>query len=432
MKRQISLKLFITLAFLSLAVVLVIGYSFLSAHYYKLGMITITANDMEMAAQAYIEEVPFAKRDKLNNFRGFKIARSWSQLPDNVQRSFWGPPTEPGFSIGEEGQHWLRSPDLIHFLYMYRNSDETLFVNLQVSKATIPALIDRYIAESRKMLLVISTSIAGLLGGAILLIMRRVSRPVSALREWTSSLDSDNLSQTPPDFSYPELNELAGLVRTSLSSVQESLEREHNFLRHASHELRTPIAIVRNNVELLHKLENQPERTSLHRQAVDRIDRAGHTMQHLTETLLWLSKKEVESLPCKQLELELLLKELVAEMKYLLSRRNVDLQMNTSPCTVILPEFPARIVLGNLIRNAFVYSWEGCITIQQDGNRIVISNPQPPADRDHNRLGFGLGLQLTSQLSDKLGWKYTDDSTGQMHTAAITLSENNQIGMAHV
>ena len=38
MKRRISLKLFVTLSFLSMGIVLVLGYSLLSAHYFVLGM----------------------------------------------------------------------------------------------------------------------------------------------------------------------------------------------------------------------------------------------------------------------------------------------------------------------------------------------------------------------------------------------------------
>jgi hypothetical protein len=54
MKRQISLRLFITLVFLSLAVVLVIGYSILSVHYYMRGMDSLMAGNMEDVARSYV------------------------------------------------------------------------------------------------------------------------------------------------------------------------------------------------------------------------------------------------------------------------------------------------------------------------------------------------------------------------------------------
>ncbi|MEB3733550.1 hypothetical protein ULF88_04010 [Halopseudomonas pachastrellae] len=60
--------------------------------------------------------------------------------------------------------------------------------------------------------------------------MRRVARPVGALGDWARGLNEQNLSQPAPDFSYPELNEFASLVRSSLSSVQQSLARERRFV----------------------------------------------------------------------------------------------------------------------------------------------------------------------------------------------------------
>jgi signal transduction histidine kinase len=145
------------------------------------------------------------------------------------------------------------------------------------------------------------------------------------------------------------------LIQTSLCSVQQSFEREHRFLRHTSHELRTPISIIRNNIELAHKIKNSSDHdwsTKLV-QIIDRIDRASLNMQHLTETLLWLSRDALEPLPEQKIDLDPLIRQLADEMRYLLSSKAVELELSTEHCKVTLPEIAARIVLGNLIRNAF-------------------------------------------------------------------------------
>lgn len=421
MKYQISLKTFVTLAFLLLAVMLVTGYSLLSAHYYRMGMDSITASNMEEAARSYVKLVPPAKRIQFENFRGYRIASNWNHVPIDLQNVFGAAPPEPGFSIKIEQDNWFNHPDFVYFAYRYQDENGTLFVTRRGSRATAPPLIGRNAAESRKMLFVISSSIAGFLGITILLLLRRVSRPVASLGQWARSLNADNLSDPPPDFSYPELNDLACLIRNSLSSVQESLDREHSFLRHASHELRTPITVMRNNIELLNKIKETtgPERIVLQEKAIDRMDRASLNMQYLTETLLWLSRKEMQTLPGKQFELNSLLEEMVEEMNYLLDRKDVELIIETKPCTVFLPEFPVRIVLGNLIRNAFQHTREGCITIRQQDNRVIIFNPQSPTGTDQHELGFGLGLQLVMQLTKKLEWKYVDESTPYAHRVSV-------------
>lgn len=429
MKSRISLKLFVSLAFLLLAVVLVTGYTLLSAHYYHLGMDSVTANNMEETARSYVILVPPDKRRQFENFRGFRIASDWNLVPPDLKRAFGAKPPGQGLTIKVEKDTWFARPEYVYFVYRYQDENGTLFVTRRGSRATLPPLIGRNAAESRKMLLIISVSIAGLLGISILLLLRRVSRPVASLGQWARSLNAENLSESPPDFSYPELNDLAQLIRNSLSSVQESLDREHSFLRYASHELRTPITVMRNNIELLHKIK---ETTSIERsvpleKAIDRMDRASLNMQYLTETLLWLSRKEMQTLPGKQIELDSLLEEMVEEMKYLLDRKDVQLKVETDPCTLFLPEFPVRIVLGNLIRNAFQHTWEGCITIRQQDNRVGVSNPQRPAGTDQNQLGFGLGLQLTTQLIQKLAWTYIDESTADTHKVAIILGDGHAI-----
>lgn len=429
MKYQISLKMFVTLAFLILGVVLVAGYSLLSAHYYRMGMNSITASNMEEVVRHYIKLVPPAKRTKSENFRGYRISSNWSHVPIDLQKAFGGIPPELGFSIKAEQDNWFHHPDFVYFVYQYQEENGTLFVTRRGSRATAPPLIGRNAAESREMLFVISSSIAAFLGITILILLRRVSRPVASLGQWARSLNAENLSEPPPNFSYPELNDLARLIRNSLSSVQEGLDREHSFLRHASHELRTPITVMRNNIELLHKVKETSghERVALQEKAIDRMDRASLNMQYLTETLLWLSKKEMQTLPGKRFDLDVLLEELVEEMKYLLDRKDVDLKIVTAPCSVFLPEFPVRIVLGNLIRNAFQHTWEGCITIRQHNNCVVVSNPQLPAGTDQHDLGFGLGLQLTMQLTKKLEWKYVDESTYSVHQVSISFSSEHTL-----
>ena len=425
MKYKVSLKLVVIFAFLSLAVVLVLGYSLLSGHFFHKGLDSRTAINMEEIAKIYVQSVAPEKRTQLNSFSGYQIARKWEQLPQEIRNVFEIPPTEqqPFFAKGEPSGGF-KPPKSITFAYRYTGHGETLFVGRRTYRTMGPTLIGKNAAESRRMLFIISATIAGILAVTILLVLRHVAKPVTALEQWTRALGPDTLNVSPPDFSYPELNNLAHLVQTSLSSVQESLDREHRFLRYASHELRTPITIIRNNIELFHKIEKleEPRRSAQQDKVVARIDRASLNMQQLTETLLWLSKDNIEKLPEKGVELDQLLQQLVEEMRYLIHGKNVQVQIETSPYTVLFPETPAQIVLGNLVRNAFQHSWEGDILIHQTDNRVEISNTQSTGEAESQDLGFGLGLQLTGQLAEKLGWDLTDESEQLSHRVSIVFN----------
>lgn len=412
MKRQLSLKLFIVLAFLSFGIVLVIGYSLLSAHYFVRGMDSITASNMEEAAVSYLKSIPATQRKTLNSFSGYQIAEQWQQMPGEIRQAFAQPPSESGILLKHDDSGGFAPPDIIYFAMQYKQGNNTLFVSRRLSRSTASKLVGRNAARSMQLLLLISLSIAVTLAVIIALLLKRVSRPVKALGQWARDLDSDRLNLPPPDFSYPELNEFAVLIRSSLSSVQESLEREHRFLRYTSHELRTPIAVIRNNIELIRKLKGSPSQkwSPPQLQGINRIDRASLTMQHLTETLLWLSRDLAVSLQEQQVDLDEMIRQLVEEMRYLLNKKDVKLELKTEPCTLLLPESPARIVLGNLIRNAFQHTWQGRVTISQHSNLVEITNEQSGEAEDSQDLGFGLGLQLTAELTAKLGWAYADEN----------------------
>ena len=234
-----------------------------------------------------------------------------------------------------------------------RTPARPILISSSLTRDTASPLVGRNAKKSIRLLLVLSAATLATLAAVVWLLCSnrspgRSTPWANGRANWTKN----KLQETPPDFYYPELNDLAALIRTSLSSVQESLEREHRFLRHSSHELRTPISVIRNNVELLHKLEatSDKKRERREAQAIQRIDRASLTMKHLTETLLWLSR-ESEAAPRRvEFDLERLILDLVAEARYLLKDKGVEIVVETEPHTVAAAEIPARIVLGNLIR----------------------------------------------------------------------------------
>ena len=418
MKFAISLRWFVGLAFLLLALALVAGYSMLSVDYFIRGMDNITGLHMERAAQHYLASTP-AQRRQSENVLGYTVAPTWEQVPAVIRQQFSSAPAQRNELIkilnrGNKGEK--RSID---FIFAYQRDGDSVYVTSRVSPETVSAMMRSNTRAMRHKLWMISAAIALALSLIIWFFLSRISRPISRLVVWTRSLNPQTLKAQPPDFSYPELNQLAQLIRNSLSSVQDSLDREHLFLRHTSHELRTPIAVIRNNVELLQKLQSSAEhQNEQQQQVIARIDRSSLTMKHLTETLLWLSRDNVDSLPTRDVALDTLVEQLATDMQYLLTEKPVELVLDTQPCRIRLPEMVARIVLGNLIRNAFQYTWEGRVRIRQLGAVVEIVNPLAETSSPED-LGFGLGLQLTEQLCDKLHWDYVNTSQHNERSARI-------------
>jgi signal transduction histidine kinase len=419
MKFALSLRWFVGLAFLFLALALVAGYTLLSADYFIRGMDNITTVHMERTAQQYLQAGSENERRESQSTLGYRVFPEWQQVPESLRAHFDVEPQQANTLhkfFNRERSDPKRS---IEFLFPYGQGDDRVYVTYYVSPETISAMVRSNSRAIRHKLWLISAVSALALSILIWVFLRGISRPMVRLVEWTGSLDPQTLQAAPPDFRYQELNQLAQLIRNSLSTVQDSLDREHRFLRHTSHELRTPIAVIRNNVQLLRKLQaDDKEHNEPEQRAIERLDRASLTMKHVTETLLWLSRDSAERLPTSDVALDELVQRLAGEVEYLLEDKPVEVELDTEPCRLQVPDMVARIVLGNLIRNAFQHTWEGRVKIRQRGPSVEIINPQSDEDSDGN-LGFGLGLKLTGQLCAKLNWSYVNAASNGERRAAI-------------
>ena len=438
MKPALSLKWVVALSFLVLAVVLIIGYSVLSVKFFVKGMDVIIAGNMVQTLESYIDTTPEGRRSRLNRFSGYLISRQWEQMPQNIRLIADAPKIPGRMEVSKDGG-WFSRPGIIVFAMAVPHGNGTYYICHMPPREKASPLIGNHNKTNLHMLLAISFVTALGIALIILLLLKKVERPVKALGRWAHKLDADQLKEPAPDFVYPELNELARLIRTSLSSVQQSLDREHRFLRHASHELRTPISVIHNNVELLKRIEEEARddlsvdsevierRKQQKARVLERVGRAGRTMKHLTQTLLWLGRADEIHLPESQINLEQLVRELTEDASYLLRDKAVEVNLDTGPAVLTLPEVAARIVTGNLIRNAFQHTWQGRVRIVQTETCVQIINDIEKEEDSPRDLGFGLGLQLTRQLCDRLGWSYTSREEDGLHRACVVFTGTDLI-----
>ncbi|MCG8313075.1 MAG: HAMP domain-containing histidine kinase [Pseudomonadales bacterium] len=414
-----------------MGLLLVVGYTYLSGQYFIRGMDNMIAHNMQRAGELYLQRDASSHHAVYLDADGFGVAPTWEQVPAAHRAAF---PTQPVvYELHKYDGEGFGPPEKILFLLPLKTDSGILYITHSISPETVTELVGSTIKNTLDNLLLISGITALSLIVILFLLIRRIFNPVSQLREWTRKLDPLQLEKQPPDFSYPELNELADIIRSSLQSVQESLHREHQFLRHTSHELRTPISTIRSNVELLYRLyENNPDAKPAEHQVVERLDRASQNMRDVTETLLWLSKDNIEQLPSKTLQIDRLIEQCVAELDYLLHEKQVALTVEVSACALTAPEVPLKIVLSNLIRNAFQHTWEGHVHIVQNNQTVKILNENKPTENGQiigkkADLGFGLGLKLTAQLCDKLNWRYQNIPKENGHHVSLDIGMD--IGM---
>ena len=251
---------------------------------------------------------------------------------------------------------------------------------------------------------------------------RKVIAPVAHLSDLVSETGPDNLpTDLSKTFYDDEVGVLAKALEQAMKRVEIHVEREYRFSRYASHELRTPVTIIKGAVGLLGKKlsgENDPAYRPL-----KRIERAVTNMENIIETLLWLSRKDEAIDQSQVLDVVPLVRDTIEQNRYLLADKPVDIEFvteNSPQLSIPAPIF--QIMLTNLIRNAIQHTASGNISIIIKDDRISVSDtgagmapdevkrvtqPHRPGDRDQ---GFGLGLSIVKRLCDRLGWQLNIES----------------------
>lgn len=295
-------------------------------------------------------------------------------------------------------------PDRIHFFLKYPSKSAQQIYIYHVTAASISVQ-----TRQQAVFLIVSINCVVVLL-VVLLLARRLSgvvlKPVSDLSAMAAAVDDHQSARDFPVAQQPnEIGDVARTLQQSMQRLHEYHEREKQFLRQASHELRTPIAVISSSLDVL------DQRRAAGNTDVDRpimaIKRSAGDMRDIVEALLWLARSEAEPPQKSATNLAEQIASLLADHRYLLANKSVAVTSQNVEQAVIDIEQPYfQIVLSNLIRNAFEHTEQGSIEISCSGTRFVIKNPLAGARGENGQLstGFGIGMTVIEAISDKLGW----------------------------
>ncbi len=405
MRIRRSLKIFIICAIMGMATLMVLGFSALTANYFEKGLdsgVRITMHEIGR----YTDIRLIGPETVL----GFQVAHQWEDVQPEVRKVLSRPTKHFEFIKKVERDGWISEPKRAYFLLRYDHSpDDVVYISRVINESEV-AELSRQINKGKLphayQILGYAAIGLGLFAVCMYLVMQMVAKPIERLANWAKTLTPCQLQYPLPDFHYNELNRLASIVKNSLSSVEASLCREHQFLAHASHELRTPIAVVRSNTELMAKLLDKPNSIDKQKEVLERILRAGFTMTDLCETLLWLNRGQESQLPESEVVLGDLVKQISHELNYLIKNKSVTVEIKVTSDKFTLPVTLCRIVLSNLIRNAYQHTMSGTVSIKQAGSKISIVNCEQSVGDTQEQLGFGLGLELTHRIIRHYNWSF--------------------------
>ena len=244
-----------------------------------------------------------------------------------------------------------------------------------------------------------------------------VTRPVDRLKEAARKIaDGDLSARAPTDAGAPELRELALVFNETAARQQELLEAQRDFVGDASHQLRTPLAAIRlqlENIEAVVPIEVQP--------AVAAVRAETARLGRISEGLLALTRAS-EAPETRPTDLGAILAEREAMWTPIADDAGVRLVVATSPVRVDAAPGALEQILDNLIDNALDVAPDGSeirvSAIVGDGDVELHVTDQGPGLSEEQRHrafdrfwrgpsaepgGTGLGLAIVARLAAQCG-----------------------------
>lgn len=248
---------------------------------------------------------------------------------------------------------------------------------------------------------------------------RRLARPLSKLAEQLARYHPDRpLDLAEPDLQAGEVGTVARAFDVLHRRMRRFIDREKEFTRNASHELRTPITVIQGAHDVLRRALPDPDpRVS---RALDAVEQAAEEMSTLVDSFLWLAREETEperEAVCPTGEV---IRLAVERHRILLAERPVEVSVRLE--TETHPDVPRhlfRIAVNNLVRNAFQYTRRGRVEIVGSGHGFEIADTGPGVDpallaqvgqahvRGPDSPGFGLGLGIVDRIARRCGWAFS-------------------------
>lgn len=412
---KLSLTLFVSLSCAAMALIAVLVYSALSMEFFRMGIESIHEAQLKISLHDAAGGGS-APGDGMNRIR---VTADAAALPPELRRLIAGEPEE-GYRTVVIG-HGDRVEGIYCFLALPVDG-KTWYAWQKVSQHEAETYIRPHVFSQIYTVLGVGCGLLVLLILFLAALFRRIRKPAALLNRWAAGLDARTVDAPLPDLIYPELYAIAGLMRENLKKQYANVRREELIWRYCSHELRTPISIINIGLELLQKTLAKSGRDATQEiRVIARLERATHAMSHLVITLLWLGRNDMAPLPQENIELSLFVGSIVSDFLKIFPHDREKIRLATSRHMASVPAPALRIVLENIIRNAFQHAHEGRICIVQKGGRIMVINSMQAGNSLRENTGFGLGLELTERLAGKLGWQFSYTRRGRHARAELRL-----------
>ena len=449
-KNRIALYSVIGIASLSLVVFVSIYFSV------KQQSLSQIDKKLKLEADIHLKEIQIEK-DSIY----FKYKNEWFER-EHVQLQVY-----PLFVelVNKKGQYLDKSPNLLDKHLHFDLTQNDMFIkndvlsNNYIRQIQLPVFeqdkIKGYLAiaisygDTRvvlesllKMLLIIFPLLLIITFFTSKLISNITIRPITQIANRVSEIHTGNLDKRVPDQKNgDELQVLSEAINDFLDRIDEGIKREKQFTADASHQLRTPLSVMKGNLEILLRQDRtQTEYKDEIKKAISKIDE----MTDAVEKLLILARlnKSNQKLKSESVNLYNLLENTLSNYKTQIISKNLLIKINEdlNSKNIVSKKMFLELIFDNLISNAIKYAYpETAIEVDlkyaQNGFYVCVINQGPEInsqniddifmpfyrhkDHENTEKGYGLGLAIVKKASEALNLKIFVKS--ENHTTSFSV-----------
>jgi signal transduction histidine kinase len=263
---------------------------------------------------------------------------------------------------------------------------------------TLNSLRDAFLIGGPVALLLASLAGYALAGSAL--------RPIEAMRRRAAEISTTSLDERlPVAETRDEVSRLGETLNEMLTRIEDGVLRERRFVADASHQLRTPLALLTTELELARRRDRSPEEL---REALDSAADSTARLSRLADNLLLLAHADEDSVPLKAEATDL------ADLAHQVGER-FGIRVRAEPVVVTADPLRLEQALSNLVDNALRHGG-GDVTltaVRRNGNAElhVLDDGRgfPPefvahafgrfSRADSNADGSGLGLAIVETIA---------------------------------
>jgi len=328
------------------------------------------------------------------------------------------------------------------------NARSSELINQQAEK--IKSATEKISHSLLKNLFIIPVSL--LIAGVFIVL---ITKPLKALIFKIQQLQQGNFQQDADLHEKPvsgfveikEINDALNTMRTRLHALEL---QKSSFIRHISHELKTPLAAIREGTELLY--DNSVGSLNDEQQEITKIIRNSTTrLQQLIEALLdfniVLDSTSLQDKEC--INLLTLIEGVLNDRTLDIKRKHLTIDKHYSNISIESNAKQLTVIIDNLLSNAIKYSPEhGVINInaqlnaqqltfavadhgdgikQEQQSKVFDAFYQGTSPKDYNIKSSGLGLTIVKELLMRLNGDITLNSQTQSPSGTVMIVTLNSV-----